>query len=978
MKNHNTSLKHVFLTILFIVMTISILCMKQVQATINTNAVNTPLIFSRPTQLGSSYYFSYRIGSLEKESLEIFGNAYVFDFEWHNVTLIVKDQNGKPLSGAYVKAFSLDWGLMYPRYEDWGVTDNNGVYSFLVTSGNWVFIASSGNGFSQNKMGKGIYIVYLAYIVNNETFYMKPESSITLVFRDEAVNILPNVEVYVTASSFIPIVPPVYVGYSSDGYFTLYTSKDATYRNLTVIGVHRTCGSSANYVLVKSVDIFQGTVTISAKNYPKIILTGLDLSGNVSPYWYVWLRFPALYAFGWGQTFSFSNNTVFYIPPMGVLINGIYSPPGWYYYFDDIGINLRENETYTHKFGGKASFHLWVIKPDTQLLFDIRDEFGNVVSYYSSDQKSVQLRIMQGGSIVFDQDIGSKIGNWNIYVLGRTFSDDATFVLTADLGPLGGLGKVQLNGSLYSNDYIVPYRTLSIGNFSVYIPGDYFFNVSGQVRTGVFLDSVHRLYNTLSRLTNENLSAKPHRAEVNFEWCGVGGYSFIGIGLGIARWPTNVRPEYLAVLAHELGHMYSFTPPLVYYVECPSYCEPLATYLGTEAIAYLYGSNFRLWFSGVHPGFFDYLAGDKTVPQTERIQFIFFYLSRIDGFDIHRQFFQLWAINTSMKDKLTANGFNVNETMITLYSYLARQNLAWLFQMAGYRVSENRINDGLKLILNDNVSIVTVVQGMDGSIYYKPCLSGCSYVKLSGATPDSPSALIVGNRLYIAVRGMDDGIYFGRVEKICSGNVVWQKLPGSTPSRPALATDGSKIYLVVRGGDNGIYVNVYDLYSGSWGGWKRLSGSTVRGPAAVYMGGKLHLVVVGADGKSIYYGQVDPGQLTGSSGYIPVSWSMVSGFTDAEPSLATDGSKLYLSVKGLDSRIYVKTWDGLWNGWETVPSGSTPSSPAVAVWFVNGYPYIIVRGHDDNIYYTCRTGTNTYTSWGNLGGTTPTAPSTTS
>jgi hypothetical protein len=357
------------------------------------------------------------------------------------------------------------------------------------------------------------------------------------------------------------------------------------------------------------------------------------------------------------------------------------------------------------------------------------------------------------------------------------------------------------------------------------------------------------------------------------------------------------------------------------------------------------------------------------------MQFVFFYLHKVYDADIHRQLFQLWVNTTSMKDKLTANGFNVNETMITLYSYLARQNLAWLFQMAGYSVSESRINNGLKLILND-VNIVTIVRGSDNSIYYKPCLSGCSYVKLSGRTFDSPSAVLVGGKLYIAVRGADNkSIYFGRVEKIGSSSVVWQRLPGSTPSRPALATDGSKIYLVVRGGDNGIYVNVYDLYSGSWGGWKRLSGSTVKGPAAVYMGGKLHLVVVGTDGKSIYYGQADPGQLTGSSGYIAVSWSKLSGSTDAEPSLVTDGSKLYLAVKGLDSRIYVNTWAGSWSGWERIPTGSTPSGPAAAIWFVDGNLYIIVRGGNNQIYYTMRIGYNSYTSWRVLGGTTPSSPS---
>jgi len=272
------------------------------------------------------------------------------------------------------------------------------------------------------------------------------------------------------------------------------------------------------------------------------------------------------------------------------------------------------------------------------------------------------------------------------------------------------------------------------------------------------------------------------------------------------------------------------------------------------------------------------------------------------------------------------------------------------------------------------VDIVTIVRGGDNSIYYKPCLSGCSYVKLSGATPDSPSALIVGNRLYIAVRGADNkSIYFGRIDSIGNSSVVWQMLPGFTPSRPALATDGSNIYLVVRGGDNRIYVNVYTIASGTWSGWKSLSsGSTVKGPAATYMGGKLHLVVIGADGKTIYYGQVDPSTLS-------VTWAPVSGSTDSEPSLATDGSRLYLVVKGYGTvgAVYVNVWSGSWSGWERIPTGSTPSGPAAAIWFVDGNLYIIVRGGNNQIYYTMRTGYNSYTSWSVLGGTTPSSPSAT-
>jgi hypothetical protein len=271
------------------------------------------------------------------------------------------------------------------------------------------------------------------------------------------------------------------------------------------------------------------------------------------------------------------------------------------------------------------------------------------------------------------------------------------------------------------------------------------------------------------------------------------------------------------------------------------------------------------------------------------------------------------------------------------------------------------------------VNVIAVVRGMDyKSIYYRTCLSGCSYIRTTGSTSDTPAVVYVGGKLYIAVRGADNkSIYFGRIDSIGSSSVVWQMLPGSTPSRPALATDGSKIYLVVRGGDNRIYVNVYTIASGAWSGWKPLSsGSTIKGPAAVYMGGKLHLVVIGADGKTIYHGQVDPSTLS-------VTWAPVSGSTDAEPSLATDGSRLYLVVKGYGSvgAVYVNVWSGSWSGWERIPTGSTPSSPAATIW--SGSLYIVVRGGNNYLYYTYRLGTNNYASWSLLGGSTPSSPSVT-
>jgi hypothetical protein len=627
---------------------------------------------------------------------------YRFDFRFHNVTLFVRDENNIPVKGAYVKAFSSDWGIMYPHFEEWGSTDNKGSYKFTLPTGNWVFIASSGHEYSVLHPNKGFYITYATLIKDEVSINLKPGYSFKLEFHDKHDNVLPIDEIYIVGNSFKPIVPPVYVGTSNNGFFNLFLG-NMIYEKLTIIAVKR-AKDNENYILEKNLIPAHDNGIVSAKRFPNIILSGYDESGGISPYWSVLFRFPEYYALGWGISFKISKMTVFHIPPTPVILNGVYAPPNWYYYFDDIGLTLKENETYVHSFGGKGSFHPWIIKEGTQLMFDIRDSFGNVVSYYSSNEKHAWLTIKEDGNILFNDDVGNKLGNWNIYSIRKTFSDNAQFELKANLGPLGGLKVVEVKGDLYGNNTLVPYREICTNNFIVYAPIGHFFNVSGQDRTIVFLTALEQIYDAMGKVLGENLSVKPHRVKINFEWCGVGGYNFVGFGLGVARWPVNVRPEYAAIIAHELGHMYSFTPPLIYGVECPMYCEPLATYLGFEALAYLYGSSFRLWCWGANSHLLDYISGGKNFPETERMEFVFFYLHKTYGPEIHKQFIQLWANNTVLKNKLLGKGFNTNETMITLYSYLAGENLVWLFQLAGYNVSEDRINEGLKLVLVETPS----------------------------------------------------------------------------------------------------------------------------------------------------------------------------------------------------------------------------------------------------------------------------------
>jgi hypothetical protein len=357
---------------------------------------------------------------------------------------------------------------------------------------------------------------------------------------------------------------------------------------------------------------------------------------------------------------------------------------------------------------------MWIIRQDTQLWFDIRDEFGNVLAFYSdpTGECNITMRIFEGSKEVYKDNIGKYTHGTLFYGVGKTFTESATFELYIDIGPLGGLGKILISGLLYDEKRLVEFKNVQSENFIIHMPVEYFWNISAQVRDHVFIESLETVYKSMGNYLGENLRAKPHRVEINFEWAGVGGTSFVGFGLGVARWPVHLHHGWLGVISHELGHLYSFTPPLVYYVECPLFGEPLATYLGIEAVSALYGSNVRLWYWGTHPGLFDYISGDKSVSEIERMQFVFFYLHKVYGPEIHKQFIQLWANNTTLKDKLMRKGFSVNETMITLYSYLAEENLARLFQLAGYNVSEDTVQSGL--IIFTDTTPPTTTHNYDG------------------------------------------------------------------------------------------------------------------------------------------------------------------------------------------------------------------------------------------------------------------------
>jgi hypothetical protein len=179
-----------------------------------------------------------------------------------------------------------------------------------------------------------------------------------------------------------------------------------------------------------------------------------------------------------------------------------------------------------------------------------------------------------------------------------------------------------------------------------------------------------------------------------------------------------------------------------------------------------------------------------------------------------------------------------------------------------------------------------VVRGEDNRIYYRSYISGSWgswYVVPTGSTPDSPAAAILDGNLHIVVRGMDNSSLWATTMAL-NGTVVsgWQQLPGATNARPAMASSQvlDELYLAVKGMDNRIYYTIYNGSKSSWGSWSAIpTGTTDTGPAVTVAGNEFYTIVQGMDGSSLWLGYTDEGTNTFSG------WASLTGATSSPPTL---------------------------------------------------------------------------------------------
>jgi len=635
------------------------------------------------------------------DNIEITANKEAEQFKFVSVTLIVKDINGNAIKNAEVKAFSEDWSIKYPH--DWGrfnYTNESGYASFEIPVGNWTFFVGGGNEFKWSHPGEGYFTVLNVDISSNSTFEIRPNDTINLTVYDINNQPLDVDDVYLMESTHVPMVPLPICGKTDNGNITIQVTEGLKYDLLLI---KRPSSDGEGYIL-----------------YYKNVASGSNLNVNPAPSTMSHIKFECYDRFNNSTIlnigislpyvdmdrlhgffdFNVNGSADMYVTPMFVRINYRNMPHGWYYIFVGKGYNLTAGSDMTLKFGGPVTVDVKVQQQNTQIWLLVRDSFGNILDFFSTPagDSHIPIKLTRNGSIIYE----GELVKWLQGRLDVTYEPENSpqYEIILDLGP--SYGVFNLTGTLLSDETAYGYDNITTQHFIVH--GPYGFRDKIQE----FAETLEAVYPLYEYINNGDLESP---IDVYIDICpfsaGWAGTNVFGVWLGgFLHWDSYGigagSTIFEGVVFHELGHVFQLSPPNYYFISS-WYGEPHATLLGYEAIEYLHGENIGKWHRANHPKFFDYIHREADLDLIENTQFILFYLREKYGMEIHKDFVLLW--NGDYKDILFDAGFNDKESVAVLYSHLSRENLAWLFQLAGFDITDERVDEGLKLIFAPELTV---------------------------------------------------------------------------------------------------------------------------------------------------------------------------------------------------------------------------------------------------------------------------------
>jgi hypothetical protein len=644
------------------------------------------------------------------------------EFAFVNVTITVQDINGLPVGDAEVSAFSEEWGVVYPS-RDYGQQANaDGIAELRIFKGNWSFFASRGSG------NIGLFVVKNDLVDSNISVILRPDSTVNLSLSDFDSKPMGDIEVLVVDTNHIPMVRLPYCGTSDiNGSAELEVSSDYHY---DVVLIHRPAVGKSNgeaYLFhIKDVAPESNASFIANRNQLSCIRFDIsNKTGAKGLHSDLEVQIPSVslqQSFGfWRDENILWDELNLWMTPEEALFRREEWGNGWNFGFYPRVIELQANTTYDQKVGGALYLNI-LFHPDLnegrQFWILVKDSFNNVMHHFTDSQgkakMSIKLTDPINGSVIWQGELDSSVF--------QAFLPVSPFGLCYEVNlNLGFFGSYDFSGDVDSA--MLTIVNVTTEHFLIQYPQGFEKNLTN-------LETyVEEAYNLMSQETGHNVVSQNPDGKIHLVFplaeVGWSGGSTIAVALGFFagdeafNYPVYKGDTFKFVFGHELGHSFQGSSELEdYYIE-GWFGEPFASMLSYKVNTKLCGPKIGFYLESTHWGdnFFRYLAGDKSVDTAWRTHFILAFLERSHGMEIHRNFIQLWANQTrnASKKELLEDGFSENETIAILYSSLAKENLAWLFQLAGFDITEQRVSQGLSLFMTQ---IIDHVLGVDGKIFH--------------------------------------------------------------------------------------------------------------------------------------------------------------------------------------------------------------------------------------------------------------------
>jgi hypothetical protein len=641
------------------------------------------------------------------------------EFKLVTVSVIVKDSLGFSVASAEVEAFSEDWGIRSPGTRDqqtFWTTDAAGNVSMIIPSGLWSFFAFSQPNYANAHGGRGFFVCSLNVTINaNATITLSPSRTITVYPKDTSGNPI-DVEAKAMEANHTPIIPTEILANSAGGALTIDVTDGYAYDLMLVRRPYP--GADGYYFTLKGIPAgFSGPESFQKSQLAQITFNAYD-AHNVPTSGSVEVRQPEYDLKPEAVVgFDVSGSTTLYFTPGAIQFDYRFATTNWnLYLLENNWFNLTAGTNQTINFGGSFSEELQVIpeastgaggspqfNPMTQIWLKISDSYGHILNTMGTPTgaPTSSLTLFQNGATIFNSSIPQRPGMDPFATKINTeyqASNSPTFSVNSDLGPFG---QFKFNGTLISDATMYDVLNITTKHFNAVVPAGF---PDPTNRTLSYMDKLYETY--------QDMLGAPIDGQIQYE------VDLTGGGFWWENLPVPAKlllemefntdplsPASLFTASHEFGHTRTLRSPTV--IGMSVFGESIPSLLAIEGISRIYGPKMWLYLSGLHDSFF-YDLRNNNVPSGDTVetsQFVLAYIERTFGWSVHKQVIAGWsgAFATSVQ-KLEDNGFTQFETLATLYSYVAKSNLGWLFDEAGLGVTEARVSQGLALVGNNNIS----------------------------------------------------------------------------------------------------------------------------------------------------------------------------------------------------------------------------------------------------------------------------------